>query len=378
MLMFPWNNKTVPNVMIDLLDKCNIKCDVCYKRHSDKIKSMDEIKHDVDVATRLRDCQTVAVSGGEPTLHPNLLEVISYIKSKGYLTCMLTNGILLDDDFLFKLKSAGLDSILIHVDTTQNRPDLPKNAGLKDIQKRLYELFDRAIELGIDVAFSWTILEYSEQELDFVMNMLFEKPDVSFVVLSRGTDPTSLPICSDKSNDNKINVLSHPINKTTESMRLMRNYFSNKFGISPFSYLPVVTKDNKRLDNQIFIAYFLPITYEHNSIHYLYPFESNIIDKVLMYIPKILTGRFIFRSIQNPRLTAFRVLFNSLSRMRLDLLLKFFLSASGKNRYIRNKMIVYDDGPIVLDDGSIAVCEYCPTAILKNDELVRCCEIYNK
>jgi hypothetical protein len=37
----------------------------------------------------------------------------------------------------------------------------------------------------------------------------------------------------------------------------------------------------------------------------------------------------------------------------------------------------YDDGPFVLDDGSVAVCGYCPTAILKNDKLVGCCEMYH-
>jgi hypothetical protein len=44
---------------------------------------------------------------------------------------------------------------------------------------------------------------------------------------------------------------------------------------------------------------------------------------------------------------------------------------------IEAQIEMYDEGPFVLDDGPVAVCGYCPTAILKNDKLVRCCEIYH-
>lgn len=377
MINLPWSNKTAPNVMIDILDKCNITCSVCYKRHSNRIKSMDEIKHDVEVAAGLRDLQVISISGGEPTLHPDLLEVVSLIKGKGFHTIMLTNGILLDDDFIFRLKSAGLDSILFHIDTGQNRPDLPKKAGLKDIQKRLFELVDRAIEVGIDVSFSWTILEYSEEEIDFVIKMFLDKPDVSFLFLSKGTDPKSLPLNSIKLNEINKKAASETNEKVTESMQQLKNYFTKKFSILPFAYIPAVVPNKKYLKYPIFISYFLPIIYRHNSINFIYRFKSNLLDKILMYIPKIIKGYFIHKTTQNATLTAVRVLFNGFSRLRLDLLLRFFISAYGKNTYIRNKMIVYDDGPLVLNDGSVGVCEYCPTAILKNDKLVRCCEIYH-
>ena len=378
MITFSWTNQTSPNAMIDILDKCNIKCATCYKRHSDSIKSLDAIKHDLEVAGRLRNLHMVSISGGEPTLHPDLLKVVSLIKSKGYHTAMLTNGILLDNMFLSQLKAAGLDSILFHVDTGQKRPDLPSNPTLKDIRKRLYELIDGATEVDMDVCFSWTILDYSEKEIDFVMNMFLEKRDVSFLFLSKGTDPKSLAWDSIKFNQKNCRIPSQGDDKITDSMKQVSGYFTKKFGISPFSFIPAITSDKEYLKHPLFISYFLPLVYNDQSIQHTYRFESNGMDKLLMYIPKLLKGRFIHKTTQNAKLTGFRVLLNGFSRLRFASLIQFFALAAKQNFVIRNKMIVYDDGPRVLEDGSLAVCEYCPTAIVKNDNLVRCCEIYHK
>ena len=66
--------------MISILDRCNLRCEVCYRRHAGVIKSITDIKQDLEAAERLRDLHMVTITGGEPTLHPDLLEIVSLVK----------------------------------------------------------------------------------------------------------------------------------------------------------------------------------------------------------------------------------------------------------------------------------------------------------
>ena len=57
---------------------------------------------------RIRNCQIISISGGEPLLHPQLNEVIRFIHQKGLKPWLHTNGLLLSDSKLQKLKKEGL------------------------------------------------------------------------------------------------------------------------------------------------------------------------------------------------------------------------------------------------------------------------------
>lgn len=48
---------------------------------------------------------------GEPTMHPDYIEIIRKVKEAGAITHINTNGLLLDEDQMRQLVEAGLDSI---------------------------------------------------------------------------------------------------------------------------------------------------------------------------------------------------------------------------------------------------------------------------
>jgi 7,8-dihydro-6-hydroxymethylpterin dimethyltransferase len=88
--------------VLEITDGCNLTCPMCYaasapgKRH----KSFDDIRKQIDtiVATEGR-VEVVQLSGGEPTLHPQLLEAVEYALSQPIDYVMInTNGIRLAND----------------------------------------------------------------------------------------------------------------------------------------------------------------------------------------------------------------------------------------------------------------------------------------
>ena len=111
----------ISHITIETNQTCNLKCRTRYNLYQETIKTLDQIKEEIDLALTKRNLETVTLIGGEPTLHPDLVEVITYIKRKGLICQLLTNGIRFKEekDLPGKYKTAGLDRVLLHIDTGQ-------------------------------------------------------------------------------------------------------------------------------------------------------------------------------------------------------------------------------------------------------------------
>ena len=87
------------NLLIHLLDRCNLKCKHCYLNASQKGKHMlplDLVKRTIDEAHDL-GIKSVQFSGGEPLLYPHIHEVLNSTKGKNFNLTLSTNGTLIDD-----------------------------------------------------------------------------------------------------------------------------------------------------------------------------------------------------------------------------------------------------------------------------------------
>ncbi len=73
--------------------RCNLKCVHCYAAYDHKKKEMTykEICYILDEITEA-GCLWLLITGGEPLLRDDFLNIYSYVKKKGLLITLFTNG----------------------------------------------------------------------------------------------------------------------------------------------------------------------------------------------------------------------------------------------------------------------------------------------
>ncbi len=116
---------------IDITNRCNMNCPICFANASSKgyiyEPSFEQIK---EMLLNLRHqtpmpVDVVQFSGGEPTVHDNILEIIKMAKDVGFkFVMMATNGIRISKDLEFtkRLKEAGLRIAYLQFDGTRPEP----------------------------------------------------------------------------------------------------------------------------------------------------------------------------------------------------------------------------------------------------------------
>jgi MoaA/NifB/PqqE/SkfB family radical SAM enzyme len=97
-------------------DQCNLDCAYCTEYDNTKPHpSVDNLKRWLD---KIRDLGTVRVAlvGGEPLMHPDIVEVVRHARQIGLATSLTTNGFLLSKALVTALDAAGLEVMQISVD----------------------------------------------------------------------------------------------------------------------------------------------------------------------------------------------------------------------------------------------------------------------
>jgi 7,8-dihydro-6-hydroxymethylpterin dimethyltransferase len=97
--------------VVEITDRCNLTCPTCYAGSSPtygRHRTLGEVKRMLDaVVANEHEPDVVQISGGEPTLHPHLFEILDYAKSLPIKHLMLnTNGIEISKNFEFAQRLA--------------------------------------------------------------------------------------------------------------------------------------------------------------------------------------------------------------------------------------------------------------------------------
>ncbi len=108
----PTMNNMVVLHFIEITDRCNLTCPICYAMSSPRYgrhRTLQEIEKMLDIVVANEgEPDVVQISGGEPTIHPQFFEVLDMAKSKPIKHLMVnTNGIRIANDFDFAKRLAG-------------------------------------------------------------------------------------------------------------------------------------------------------------------------------------------------------------------------------------------------------------------------------
>lgn len=119
----PWSTNESPIGWLEVTDVCNIHCKGCYRMRRTGHKPLEQLKEEVLFLKKWRNCNSITLAGGESILHPDILELISFIRDHGMKAMVITNGSGLKEPHLVQMKNAGLTGVSYHIDVTQERPE---------------------------------------------------------------------------------------------------------------------------------------------------------------------------------------------------------------------------------------------------------------
>ena len=116
--------------------RCNLSCGYCseFDNHSQPVP-LELLKERIDAIHRLRVVNT-SLLGGEPLMHPDIVEIVAYANRKNQVS-ITTNGFLLKEKLIKQLNEAGLSNLQISIDALDADPANYIQKSLKKLLPKL-------------------------------------------------------------------------------------------------------------------------------------------------------------------------------------------------------------------------------------------------
>jgi cyclic pyranopterin phosphate synthase len=122
--MMDSHGRTILDLRISITDRCNFRCVYCMEPDV-QFQPRENMLTSAEIIRMARVAQSLGVrkirlTGGEPTLHPQLTDIISGIRAATDVEiAMISNGSLLTRQKLSAWKRAGLDRMTISIDSVR-------------------------------------------------------------------------------------------------------------------------------------------------------------------------------------------------------------------------------------------------------------------
>ncbi len=182
----PWTFNDNVLAWLEPTKRCNLACEGCYSRNDpNSDKSLAQVRADLEVFRRHRRLDSISIAGGDPLVHPDIVEIVRMIRHDfGYKPVLNTNALALTPRLLHELRRAGLFGFTFHIDSSQNRPGWMGKSEVDLCELRLQYARMVAAEGGMSVAFNATVfrhtlpqvpalVDWAARHIDVVHSMVF-------------------------------------------------------------------------------------------------------------------------------------------------------------------------------------------------------------
>jgi hypothetical protein len=180
----PWNLPDNAISWLEVTKACNMYCEGCYRENGPKgHKSLDEIKRDLAVFKKYRKTDGVSIAGGDPLVHPEIVEIVRLVAQEGLKPIVNTNGLALNKELLLELKKAGVAGFTFHVDSKQHRPHWRGKTEIELNALRLSFAEMLAEVGGLSCAFNSTVYADTLQYVPDILAWGQEHIDIVHVIV---------------------------------------------------------------------------------------------------------------------------------------------------------------------------------------------------
>ena len=165
----------------DIIEECNLKCPTCFTASSPELTGVVPLevilaKIDQRLARENGRLDVVMLSGGEPTLHPQLAELLDELAGRNIVrTLVNTNGVLIArDDALIEVLKRHRDRVEVYLQFDGHRAESSRHHRGGDLTALKERAIERLSQAGIFTTLTMTAaLGVNDDEIgDVVMRAL--------------------------------------------------------------------------------------------------------------------------------------------------------------------------------------------------------------
>ena len=177
-------------MIIDITNRCNLNCPICFANSNKQGRvveyTYEQVVRIMDHFIKQRPYQAAIAqfSGGEPTLHPRIIDILKKCKEMGFQHRMInTNGIKMarSIEFCEKLKEADCGAIYLSWDASSNNSaEVYKKIRGMDLTKIKQKVIDNCRAVGLDgIMLVVTVAKgCNEHEIESILNFAKDNNDI--------------------------------------------------------------------------------------------------------------------------------------------------------------------------------------------------------
>lgn len=188
--------------ILEITDACSLKCPTCFANAGGKnFLSLQQVEKMLDFLLACEGSpEVVQFSGGEPTLHPQLMEIISMARNMGIKVVQLnTNGVRIAEDDAFLNQLARVKpSIYLQFDGFT--PEVYHQLRGTDLTEIKMKAIDRLAERGFNIVLAATVVKgVNDDQVGRIAELAIRHPRIRGVMFQpvtytgrhTGPDPMS-------------------------------------------------------------------------------------------------------------------------------------------------------------------------------------------
>jgi MoaA/NifB/PqqE/SkfB family radical SAM enzyme len=150
--------------LIEITNACNYKCKFCYSgANKDDAKYYLSVEDAVSIGRNIKKHggYSVTLTGGEPTLHKDLIRMVKELKKLGLFVQLATNGSMLarDASLAVSLRKAGLSGIQLQLDSIRRSIHvMHRDNGMFEEK---FEALKNSVNAGLNISIAATITKHN-------------------------------------------------------------------------------------------------------------------------------------------------------------------------------------------------------------------------
>ncbi|MEE9496765.1 MAG: radical SAM protein [Desulfobacterales bacterium] len=176
--------------MVEVTNRCNMACPICFSGADRRFSDVSVFRVEKYLRRLLEITETpiqIQISGGEPTMHDDLSEIIATAKQIGYRNIeLITNGVKIaqDPSLLYKLKENGLSSVYLQFDGLNKKTHLKiRGRDMTAVRQQAVEAIRNAglcctlavvVTRGVNEGEIGNIVQFAIDRIDVVRAISFQ------------------------------------------------------------------------------------------------------------------------------------------------------------------------------------------------------------